>query len=381
MIATSEIERTTPFHDPLTPVIEEIQSWLLAGITVVAILVAILIGVWAFARLREAPSGPAPKRIGNDQHPRIHPRNLRRLDLENRLESLNKQLNSADAFARNRNMSDREHLTSKRDLVVAELTHIKSRHSQVDPHKFDGLSRGALSSERRKHIIRKQELLEDFSNRLVKPGPIFRTALFTNNDELDAIEGTLLNRQGYSMSAEASQTESRSAQNSHSLKPIIDLHEKLCDRWAEWHTDLGLLTEFPAIHDVQHEEFARRIIDAYDSAKSARTKAEAKQRDIPVFSAAVKEFKAALDDGEYKARLIARGPALDPVLARIMTNAETLLTKIRDYQAGNAAVSWAECQVAAEGLTKLLKPVIGHQANAIPELEATIARELEATKH
>lgn len=50
----------------------------------------------------------------------------------------------------------------------------------------------------------------------------------------------------------------------------------------------------------------------------------------------------------------------------------------RAYTAGEPAVSWGECQVAATGLTKLLEPVV--DTTHIADLDTAIARELEAPR-
>lgn len=176
----------------------------------------------------------------------------------------------------------------------------------------------------------------------------------------------------------------RAARTQESLSPadtleaILADHAAAEDRWAWWHTDLDLLIEYPAIHDTAHEAFARRILDADEAATTARTRAQAGKLPLDEYRAAVDEFTTALNEGEHQAKLIARGPVLDPVLNRIMGSAETLLGKIRAYTAGDPAVSWGECQVAATGLAKLLEPVV--DTTHIAELETAIARELEAPR-
>lgn len=167
----------------------------------------------------------------------------------------------------------------------------------------------------------------------------------------------------------------RLASESDSIEATLADHAATEDRWARWHTDLDLLIEYPAIHDSAHETFARRIIDADDAATTARTHARAGKLPLAQYRAAVDEFTSALNDGEHQAKLIARGPILDPVLKRTMDAAETLLHKIRAYTAGDPTVSWAECQTAATGLTKLLDPIV--ETKRVPELETAIARELE----
>lgn len=274
----------------------------------------------------------------------------------------------------------RAQLFAERALIDAELAHLGQRSDAIDADRgeaFAGMSRGGMLGARERLRRERAKLLADLDSGLMKPGPDARQRLFAIGDEIVALEEALGGFTG------AGEQGSGSLTMQEKFDAITAIYDQLIDRWGEWHTDLGLLTEFPAIHDVQHEEFARRIIDAQDAAGEARAKAEAHKEDtgsLEHFSVAIEEFSAALDDGEHKARLIARGPALDPVLNRIMTTAETLLAKIHDYQTGSGAVSWGECQVAAGGLVKLLKPVIGHQADAIPELEAAIARELEPAR-
>ncbi|MCU4298032.1 hypothetical protein D3I60_13265 [Brevibacterium permense] len=50
----------------------------------------------------------------------------------------------------------------------------------------------------------------------------------------------------------------------------VTRHNATMARWDEWHTDLDLLIEYPAIHDVAHEKFAVRIIDTAEEAKKTR---------------------------------------------------------------------------------------------------------------
>jgi hypothetical protein len=269
----------------------------------------------------------------------------------------------------------RERLTAEKSLIDSELTHLRSRSESTDSvldGQLEGVSRAGLLGLRR----RREKIFAAVRSGEVRPGPEVSRKLYAIDDEIVAIEERLGNlpREPVSVIESALQTQ---------LNDTRTLHDEASARWGKWHTDLGLLTEFPAIHDVQHEAFARRIIDAQDAAREARSRAEARRDDrgcVERFGEAVEEFVAALDDGEHKARLIARGPALDPVLNRIMTTAETLLAKIHAYRAGDGAVSWGECQTAADGLVKLLKPVVGHQAEVIPELEAAIARELEPSR-
>lgn len=292
--------------------------------------------------------------------------------LVNRRYAITKKLSSRSVpLGRER----RARLTAEKSLIDSELTHLQNRLESTDPAldgRLEGVSRAGLLGLRR----RREKIFAAIRSGEIRPGPEVRRKLYAIDDEIVAIEERLGNlpREPRSVTEPALQTQ---------LNDIRTLHDEASARWGEWHTDLGLLTEFPAIHDVQHEEFARRIIDAQDAARAARSRAEEHRGDracVDRFGEAVDEFVAALDDGEHKARLIARGPALDPVLNRIMTTAETLLAKIHAYQDGDSSVSWGECQVAADGLVKLLEPVVGHQAEMIPELEAAIARELEPAR-
>lgn len=322
------------------------------------------------------------------------PRARRMKALKDRKAALEKRLEYAgsDELVGRR---QREQLTAERALVVAELAHMNAGREGVDTAKsetFAGLSETERMNARRRLKRRRERLLAELESGELKPGPSVRGQLFLIKDEIEALEELTLKTfpssiastsEGGALSPGEPDSESSPPRRRLEFDRIASDHDQLRSRWGKWHTDLGLLVEFPAIHDVQHEAFARRIIDAHDDANDARAKAEAgKEQSAAVtgFSAAVDEYAAALDDGEHKARLIARGPALDPVLNRIMTTAETLLTKIHAYQAGDSAVGWGECQTAANGLVKLLKSVIGHQADAIPELEAAIARELEPAK-
>lgn len=322
------------------------------------------------------------------------PRARRMKSLKDRKAALEKRLEHAgsDELVGRR---QREQLTAERALVVAELAHMNAGREGVDTAKsetFAGLSQAERMNARRRLKRRRERLIVKLESGELKPAPSVRGQLFLIKDEIEALEELTLRTfpsniastsEGGALSPGEPDSESSPLRRRLEFDRIASDHDQLRSRWGKWHTDLGLLVEFPAIHDVQHEEFARRIIDAHDDANDARAKAEAgKEQSAAVtgFSAAVDEYAAALDDGEHKARLIARGPTLDPVLNRIMTTAETLLAKIHAYQAGDSAVGWGECQTAADGLVKLLKPVIGHQADAIPELEAAIARELEPTR-
>lgn len=312
---------------------------------------------------------------GRDAKRSLHSRVRLWDELVDRRDTITKELSSRILpLGRDR----RERLTTEKSLIDGELTHLRNRPKDTDPalvEKLAGKSRAGLLGARLGLHNRREKIIANINSGEIKPGPGVRRQLHSIGDELVAIEEKL-GISGKPATATDSAPPTR-------LDDITATHDEASARWGEWHTDLGLLTEFPAIHDVQHEAFARRIIDAQDAAREARGRAESRRDDrecVERFGEAVEEFVAALDDGEHKARLIARGPALDPVLNRIMTAAEALLAKIHAYQAGDSAVSWGECQTAADGLVKLLKPVVGHQAEAIPELEAAITRELEPSR-
>lgn len=309
-----------------------------------------------------------------------HPREKRRVGLLVRRGEIEMQLNG-DTFGHVvLGTKQRGRLSAERALIDAELTHMNTGRegTEADSARVGGgMSTRGMHKERLRLQKERKKVLSQLDFAEIKPGPNVRQRLFAIGDEIVALEEAL------GSFTEPEEQDSGCSTMQQKFDAVAAAHDQVINRWGEWHTDLGLLTEFPAIHDVQHEDFALRIIDAQDAAVEAREKAEARKQDsgsLERFSDAVDEFTAALDDGEHKARLIARGPALDPVLNRIMTTAETLLSKIHAYQAGDIAVGWGECQVAADGLVKLLKPIIGHHADAIPELEATIARELETAR-
>lgn len=153
-------------------------------------------------------------------------------------------------------------------------------------------------------------------------------------------------------------------------------HDQLDERWGRWHTDLDLLTSYPAIHDVNTEEFAVRIIDADDDAKEAWADLKANPDDddlIDEYEDCVDELAEALDDGEYRAKWLGRGPALDPTMKKIMDTAAHLLDVLRreDTDAGDR-------DRTAKKLHSLLTPVVGEQVSRAPELESTRRGELEA---
>lgn len=159
------------------------------------------------------------------------------------------------------------------------------------------------------------------------------------------------------------------------LAELRERHAEVEKRWLDWHTDIGLITSYPAIHLVRTEEFAVRIINADDEAKSLRTKLDEQGITsdlIDSYADAVTEFADALDDGEYRAKLIARGPALDPTMKKIMDTAAHLLQVLE-----RADTDTDDRDRTARKLYQLLEPVVGTAVADAPELEAIARRELE----
>ncbi|SMX91515.1 hypothetical protein BI49514_02408 [Brevibacterium iodinum ATCC 49514] len=147
---------------------------------------------------------------------------------------------------------------------------------------------------------------------------------------------------------------------------IVARHDAARKRWSQWHTDLDLLIEFPAIHDVTNEEFAVRIIDAAEAAEQAREKWEADSSEsvITAYELAVDEFDEALRTGEKQARLLGRGPSLDPVFKRVMDDAAHLVEVMRRIDTPND-----DRFRLMRALYKTLKPIIGEETAQIPELQ------------
>lgn len=157
---------------------------------------------------------------------------------------------------------------------------------------------------------------------------------------------------------------------------MLQRHRDLDDQWGRWHTDLDLIVNYPAIHDVTHEDFAVRIIDAFDAATAARKKVDVprpKPADLNAYEAAIDEFDTALSDGEHKAKLLHRSDALDPVLRRVMDTAAHLVDVLRR---GDADAD--ERDRAAKKLYRLLTPVVGETVKSAKELEPVRMGELEA---
>ncbi|GEB21796.1 hypothetical protein BAURA63_03719 [Brevibacterium aurantiacum] len=155
-------------------------------------------------------------------------------------------------------------------------------------------------------------------------------------------------------------------------------HDAIQIRWGQWHTDLDLLIEFPAIHDVAHEEFAVRILDRSEVAAMTRKRWEIDQNDhilLRDFETAVDAFDNALRDGEHKATILGRGPSLDPVLKRVMDDAAHLVEILR-----RPDTSDDDRDRTMRALFKALKPIVGDRAVEIPELEPFVMKQLTTTK-
>ncbi|QUL78080.1 hypothetical protein [Brevibacterium sp. SMBL_HHYL_HB1] len=155
-------------------------------------------------------------------------------------------------------------------------------------------------------------------------------------------------------------------------------HDAVQNRWAQWHTDLNLLIEFPAIHDVAHEEFAVRILDTSETATKTRERWENDRADhsrLRAFEAAVDAFDRALFDGEHQAKLLGRGPSLDPVLKRVMDDAAHLVEVLRRPDTTDD-----DRDRTMRVLFKALKPIVGERAVEIPELDPFLMKQITTTK-
>lgn len=155
-------------------------------------------------------------------------------------------------------------------------------------------------------------------------------------------------------------------------------HDAVQNRWDQWHTDLDLLIEFPAIHDVAHEDFAVRSLDAAEAAMKTRKRWENYRNDYTLlrdFETAVDAFDKALRDGEHQAKILGRGPSLDPVLRRVMDDAAHLVEILRrpDTTDGDRVRTM-------RALFKALKPIVGDHAVEIPELEPFVMKQLTISK-
>lgn len=156
----------------------------------------------------------------------------------------------------------------------------------------------------------------------------------------------------------------------------VTRHNATMARWDEWHTDLDLLIEYPAIHDVAHEKFAVRIIDTAEEAKKARelwVEAPASTSRFQSYVTAVDVFDRALFDGEHQAKLLGRGPSLDPVLKRVMDDAAHLVEVLR-----RPDTSRDGRDRTMRALFNALKPVVGDRAVKIPELEPFVMKQITA---
>lgn len=158
----------------------------------------------------------------------------------------------------------------------------------------------------------------------------------------------------------------------------VTRHNAAQARWDQWHTDLDLLIEYPAIHDVAHEKFAVRILDTAEAANSARDSWEAQPHStsrLQGYRAAVDDFDKALFDGEHQAKLLGRGPSLDPVLKRVMDDAAHLVEILRrPYTTDD------DRDRTMRALFKALKPIVGDQVVKIPEIEPLVMKQITTTK-
>ncbi|WP_231445909.1 hypothetical protein [Brevibacterium zhoupengii] len=155
-------------------------------------------------------------------------------------------------------------------------------------------------------------------------------------------------------------------------------HNAAQTRWDQWHTDLDLLIDYPAIHDVAHEKFAVRILNTADAAKNAREAWEDQPHSttrLQGYRAAVEAFDKALRNGEHQAKILGRGPSLDPVLKRVMDDAAHLVEILRRTDTTDD-----DRDRTMRALFKALKPIVGDHAVEIPELEPFVTKQLTTTK-
>lgn len=158
----------------------------------------------------------------------------------------------------------------------------------------------------------------------------------------------------------------------------VTRHDAAQTRWDQWHTDLDLLIEYPAIHDVAHEKFAVRILDTAEAATNAREAWEDQPHStsrLQSYCVAVDAFDKALRDGEHQAKILGRGPSLDPVLKRVMDDAAHLVEILRRTDTTDD-----DRDRTMRALFKALKPIVGDHAVEIPELEPFVMRQLTTTK-
>ncbi|SMY04325.1 hypothetical protein BSP239C_03801 [Brevibacterium sp. 239c] len=158
----------------------------------------------------------------------------------------------------------------------------------------------------------------------------------------------------------------------------VTRHDAAQTRWDQWHTDLDLLIEYPAIHDVAHEKFAMRILDTAEAANCARDAWEGQPHSmsrLQSYRAAVDAFDKALRDGEHQATILGRGPSLDPVLKRVMDDAAHLVEILRRPDTTDD-----DRDRTMRALFKALKPVVGDQVVKIPEIEPFVMKQITTTK-
>lgn len=157
--------------------------------------------------------------------------------------------------------------------------------------------------------------------------------------------------------------------------PIAREHDEHKEEWGRWHTDLDLVINYSAIHDVQHEDFAAELVEASEKANDARAQSEknpSSQAAADRFQRAVDRFSTALDEGVHQAKLLGTED-IDPALRRVVMRAQTLLATIR-----HESTTRFEKENAARALYAALKPIVGAADGVadMPELETAIRREL-----